>query len=1598
MRIVDTNNNVTDHLGQLKALGVSAIGRYYASNHQKRLTRPEAEAITAADLDIFVVFENSGDPQLSFDSGVNDAQIALGQAKTVGQPGGTGIYFALEHEKFGGFSLAHVPGIKGYLEGVRSVLSPHFKVGVYGDGVVCKAALDAGLCEFTWLSASTKHPGTPEFTASGRATLIQRRNVDQMIDGLSIDFNDAKSADFGQFRIITAQPAIADEMMSSAGDVPAAPQPEFGTMAAPLPSGWVFLLQRLREELRPGKQFRRTVGTYQIFHDGLPVSGLAGMTVERQGPGDNTLTGKHQHRCIEAATYNLVTHVSDNYRTVGYATTGEHPRPAIEVSGTNRRSEILIHPGVGYGSTIGCINLAARLSDANADISLDDSTRRVVDVVADLKVFVGGHLPSGNKVPLHDCRLIVLEPSGPRPMSDSSAEDPAAVLTDAAMPAEAARTRTNLAPHQVDYFVYASSWKGLSHDLGLPEAFSGETAEQDYAEAVVRNVVSERGGSHLMICFDAVDIEPKDREVDPDLDTADAAPGDVSGRWTRALAVVRSQAAKGTLLAIRVEGPGGPTQDAWSDGEVLRIIKAAKDVVAGSPDDPGLVGVKSALNGIELQALRKRIHQSRSTFRRFVNGKFTTAILPLWNAVVWWRATRDKLKTYKANGFKAAEIDHLDQLFDLDTEAGIVGLLGFLEDRYRPGHRAGELPDLIMKNLNASALAAVKAAIDAGRLQRDMFADFHIFEINTAESSDVALIRDEIATASAAFGIQTIFCWDPDNRRAFGSFEVRATAVADSRADVENFDVNIGRNAEPRSAGEDMSDISFESTLPTALDDLKAAALQLSARIAEITQAVSRDQMGANLAAAGGPAAVLPVPISVLTQIAARSSVMSHNWAGRGVAPQGYIKGMAVVYGEMYCRLKAGEATAVAIAGPINPQNTGDALVWYQAQFQTHGMGSNGSPVERLRHLFVLITGLGMRESSGRYCEGRDRSAPNVAADTAEAGPFQVSFNLARNHPELVAVFERYKANPDGHVDIFREGVPCGARDWENFGSPQQAGFQFQELTKKCPAFAVEFAALGLRFNKAHWGPIVRHEAEVLPMCQDLFLEIERAIDAASPAVAAREVGVAAAAGMNVFALADSAPVSMALTPSQRLVCERIINVFETGTIRGDYGNISIFHDGPHQIRQVTYGRAQTTEYGNLRELVQMYANAGGMFSSQLAPFVPLIGRTALVDNAEFKALLRRAGHEDPVMAQTQDVFFERRYFQPALKWANDNGFSLPLSMLVIYDSFIHSGGILDFLRSRFAERPPARGGDERTWISQYVEVRNDWLATNSNPALHPTVYRTQCFAREIARQNWDLSQLPIVAHGTPVDDRPAAGVAMVQAAHDGGEIPFLGRPEEVGDIYGEVSAEIWCEDGNASGLGIAGAAAAAPADTAALAARILASLNITLATGHPSGVVDDANARQNIIDTAAGAPARRSSYGNAPGGTVVLDIRMLRGLLSLADRYTVSVSELCGGSHSPNSRHYAGLGFDITEINGRPVRAGHPDLDAFKARCRELGATEVLGPGQPGHATHAHAAWPRTLSGMQIAAAGASMGPRTPHFCEYPNCPHRGQIVPQLP
>nr|HQU85299.1 chitosanase [Pyrinomonadaceae bacterium] len=172
---------------------------------------------------------------------------------------------------------------------------------------------------------------------------------------------------------------------------------------------------------------------------------------------------------------------------------------------------------------------------------------------------------------------------------------------------------------------------------------------------------------------------------------------------------------------------------------------------------------------------------------------------------------------------------------------------------------------------------------------------------------------------------------------------------------------------------------------------------------------------------------------------------------------------------------------------------------------------------------------------------------------------------------------------------------------------------------------------------------------------------------------------------------------------------------------------------------------------GNLRELVKKYSEANGIYSKKLKPYAEKVGSVALTDDETFKDLLKKAGKEDAKMRTVQDTFFDEVYYKPAIKWAKDNGFILPLSALVIYDSYIHSGGVLSVIRQTFPEKVPISGGNEIEWTTAYVNARHKWLSTHPRPAVQKTIYRTQCFKDEIKRGNWSLGVLPINANGTKV-------------------------------------------------------------------------------------------------------------------------------------------------------------------------------------------------------------------------------------------------------
>lgn len=234
--VIDTDTNCTPHLDALKTRGVKRIGRYYASKAWKRLTKTEAQAICAAGFELFTVFEDSGGPPLTIDQGRHDAQIAYSQARGVGQPEGSAIYFAMENLP-SGYGPDDIAGLKLYFEGVRRVLKGLYKVGVYSNGTTLDALMDAKLCDYAWLSASLSFAGSRDFAKSDKWVLAQR-SIDLNWSGVSVDTNEAKD-DIGSFTLPAADGA--DDPLPVPAPTPPAPQHPIA-IASKSPTIWSLIV------------------------------------------------------------------------------------------------------------------------------------------------------------------------------------------------------------------------------------------------------------------------------------------------------------------------------------------------------------------------------------------------------------------------------------------------------------------------------------------------------------------------------------------------------------------------------------------------------------------------------------------------------------------------------------------------------------------------------------------------------------------------------------------------------------------------------------------------------------------------------------------------------------------------------------------------------------------------------------------------------------------------------------------------------------------------------------------------------------------------------------------------------------------------------------------------------------------------------------------------------------------------------------------------------------------------------------------------------------------------------------------------------------
>lgn len=299
------------------------------------------------------------------------------------------------------------------------------------------------------------------------------------------------------------------------------------------------------------------------------------------------------------------------------------------------------------------------------------------------------------------------------------------------------------------------------------------------------------------------------------------------------------------------------------------------------------------------------------------------------------------------------------------------------------------------------------------------------------------------------------------------------------------------------------------------------------------------------------------------------------------------------------------------------------------------------------------------------------------------------------------------------------------------------------------------------------------------------------------------------------------------LTATQKKTAEAIVNIFETGEVLGNYGQVTLIAGDTGHL---TFGRSQTTlGSGNLNELMQRYcANSGARFGTRLASYLPRFAACDLKLDKELSLHnLLRASADDNVMRDTQDTFFDETYWQPAAQTAERLKIISPLGVAVVYDSFVH--GSWKLMRNRTTQQVgDISSVDEQRWIAAYIAIRRAWLAENTRADLRATVYRMDTFQRLIDQGYWGL-ELPLVVRGQEISsvtlsatprgcyDGPQPGtrpLALQSPLQRGLDVRLLqlglsdrGMDVKADGIFGQTSQQLIKKYQSAHGLPVTGVA-----------------------------------------------------------------------------------------------------------------------------------------------------------------------------------------------
>lgn len=182
----DASSIVTS--AQMRAMGLSFVGRYFSQFPSKNLTRGEVVDLGNARFDIFSIYEDDiNDFARGYNGGVDNARRYLSQAAALGVPLNRPCYFAVDTDVNPNDIRLH-----DYFRGISDTLGA-MRRGCYGSTGVLRALKNAELIDFTFRTMSIGWNGGAG--EPGEFSIVQNGYINN-----AFDRDATATSDFGEWR------------------------------------------------------------------------------------------------------------------------------------------------------------------------------------------------------------------------------------------------------------------------------------------------------------------------------------------------------------------------------------------------------------------------------------------------------------------------------------------------------------------------------------------------------------------------------------------------------------------------------------------------------------------------------------------------------------------------------------------------------------------------------------------------------------------------------------------------------------------------------------------------------------------------------------------------------------------------------------------------------------------------------------------------------------------------------------------------------------------------------------------------------------------------------------------------------------------------------------------------------------------------------------------------------------------------------------------------------------------------------------------------------------------------------------------------------